>query len=235
MPRLTAARRQLLDEMMKEAIYNAAVAVLAENGLDGLTMDRVAAAAEVAKGSLYNYFEGKQQLLTFIHQKAVAPILESWAATADSDLAAVEKLAQNVRTLLEYAGRHAAVFDLLFRDDRVRGLIQSSERSARGLAVEQLTAVFRQGIAEGQFRPNDPRRLAQMFVGLCAGLLDEYPEARNASERPRVVALILDTFMNGAATGQCSTTALSAEPHRAPAGECRRTEVEGKLECTGGR
>ena len=56
MPKLTAIRKQALDEMMREAIFQAAKAVLAKHGVDGMTMDRVAVEADVAKGSLYHYF-----------------------------------------------------------------------------------------------------------------------------------------------------------------------------------
>ena len=49
MPKLTAIRKQALDEMMREAIFEATVAVLSEHGVEGMTMDRVALAAKVAK------------------------------------------------------------------------------------------------------------------------------------------------------------------------------------------
>jgi len=46
MPRLSSTRKELVTAMMKEAISEAAVSVLAEHGVDGMTMDRVAAAAD---------------------------------------------------------------------------------------------------------------------------------------------------------------------------------------------
>jgi AcrR family transcriptional regulator len=62
MPRLSRTRKQLLNAMMNDAIFDAAVAVLAEHGFKGMTMDRVAAAANLAKGSLYGYVESKPKL-----------------------------------------------------------------------------------------------------------------------------------------------------------------------------
>ena len=58
MPKLSATRKELLTTMMKEAIFEAATSVLCAHGVSGMTMDRVAAAAGLAKGSLYNYFHG---------------------------------------------------------------------------------------------------------------------------------------------------------------------------------
>ena len=75
MARLSERRRELLTSMMQDSIYEAVAAVLAEHGIRGMTMDRVAEQAEVAKGSLYNYFPNKQALLQFVHEKALAPVL----------------------------------------------------------------------------------------------------------------------------------------------------------------
>ena len=44
---------------MRESIYEAAASVLCKHGVRGTTMDRVAAAAQVTKSNLYNYFETK--------------------------------------------------------------------------------------------------------------------------------------------------------------------------------
>ena len=72
MPRLSEARKELLTTMMKESIFEAATSVLSEHGLDGTTMNRVAAAADLAKSSLYDYFPSKDELLEFVSDRLVA-------------------------------------------------------------------------------------------------------------------------------------------------------------------
>ena len=52
-------RRAMAEEMMHRAICDAAAAVLADVGFTALTMERVAEAAGVSKGTLYNYFSGQ--------------------------------------------------------------------------------------------------------------------------------------------------------------------------------
>ncbi len=70
MSRLVEQRKNL----MKEGIYEAAVAVLIRDGLEATTMERVAEEAGVAKGSLYNYFENKTDLLEFVHERTIEPL-----------------------------------------------------------------------------------------------------------------------------------------------------------------
>jgi AcrR family transcriptional regulator len=185
--------------MMKEAFYNATLDVLAEHGVDGLTMDRVASAASVAKGSLYHYFGSKKELLEFVYGKIVDPIFHDLVETVAMEEPAVEKLSLHLRQLLEHVAKHARVFRLLFDDDTAHGLLRSSERSTTEAACQHLAEIFRQGIAEDRFRPVEPLVLARMFLGVCRGVFDGQPDLQEGNQRECVHHLILSSFLNGVA------------------------------------
>ncbi|MHB8901355.1 MAG: TetR/AcrR family transcriptional regulator [Thermoguttaceae bacterium] len=200
MPRLTVIRRRALDEMMKEALFEATLAVLTRYRVDGLTMDRVAVEAGVAKASLYRYFRSKQELLEFVYAKLVDPLFRQFEEVAARQQPAIRCLSDQLRILLEHAARHAEVHKLLFDDDTALGLLQSSERRTAETATGQLVEVFRQGMAEGVFRSQDPWMLARMYLGLCKGVLQSQPGLAEPAQRAALHRLILDTFLNGAAT-----------------------------------
>jgi AcrR family transcriptional regulator len=199
-PRLTAIRKQALDEVMKKALFEATVAVLSQHGVDGMTMDRVASAAGVAKGSLYHYFDSKRDLLEFVYAKTIDPIFQDLEETVATARPAIDKLAGHLRTLLEHVAQHVRVFKLLFEDDAAHGLLQSSERCHRKAACQRMAEIFRQGIEEGVFRPADPLMLANMFLGLCRGVFDSQPQLEGRDRREDVHRLILGTLLNGIAT-----------------------------------
>jgi AcrR family transcriptional regulator len=200
MPKLTAIRKQALDEVMREAIFEATMAVLSEHGMEGMTMDRVALAASVAKGSLYHYFPGKKALLEFVYMKMIDPVFRDLEEIVAAVQPAIEKLATHLDKLLSHIAKHAYVFRLLFQDDRAQGLLLSSQRRTREAGCRLLAEVFRQGIAEGVFRPGDPLVLTHMFLGLCEGAFDAQPELEGHDQRERVRCLILGTFLHGIAT-----------------------------------
>ncbi len=200
MPRLTAIRKQALDEMMKNALFEASVAVLSEHGAEGMTMDRVALAASMAKGSLYRYFRSKQELLEFIHAKLVDPIFVELDGLEAKDLPALEKLSGQLRSMLEHVARHAQVHRLLFEDDAALKLLHSSKRRTIQAASQRLAGVFRQGIAEGVFRSADPQLLANMYLGVCRAVLHSQPDLSGPEQREAVYLLILGTFLHGIAT-----------------------------------
>jgi AcrR family transcriptional regulator len=199
-PRLTAIRKQALDEIVKEALFEATVAILSEHGVDGLTMDRVAAAADMAKGSLYRYFSSKRDLLEFVYVKTIDPVFRTLEEIVAREQPAIEKLSGQLRALLEHIAQHAQVHRLLFEDDTAHGLLQSSERRTILAASERLAEIFRQGITEGVFRPGDPMMLASMYLGLCKGVLQSRPRLEERQQRERVHALIMDTLLNGIVT-----------------------------------
>ena len=183
MPRLTAIRKRALDEMMKEAIFEATVAVLGEHGVEGMTMDRVASAAGVAKGSLYHYFRSKKDLLEFVYAKTIDPIFQDLDRDRGDGAAGDREAGDALRKMLEHVAKHAQVFKLLFEDDTAHGLLQSSQRSTREAGSQRLAEIFRQGIAEGVFRPADPLVLANMYLGLCRGVFDSQPELEERDQR----------------------------------------------------
>ncbi len=200
MPRLTVIRKQALDEMMKEALFEATVAVLGEHGVDGLTMDRVAAEAGVAKGSLYRYFASKRELVEFVYAKMLDPIMLVLEEIAARQQPAIQSLSAQLRGLLEHVARHVQIHRLLFEDEAAHGLLQSSERRTVDAASQRLAKVFRQGIDEGVFRPQDPLLLAHMYLGLCKGVLQTQPPLDSPEDRDRVHRLILGSFLSGVAT-----------------------------------
>lgn len=59
---------RLKDDAKIEAIFEAAVSLTGELGLDRLTMSAIAKRANIASGTLYVYFDGKEQLLNELYK-----------------------------------------------------------------------------------------------------------------------------------------------------------------------
>jgi AcrR family transcriptional regulator len=55
------------DEIKRKKIFESALRIIAEEGLIGLNMQRLALQAEMATGTLYLYFKDKSSLLAQMH------------------------------------------------------------------------------------------------------------------------------------------------------------------------
>jgi AcrR family transcriptional regulator len=197
MPRLSSTRKELLTAMMKEAISEAAVSVLAEHGVDGMTMDRVAAAADVAKGSLYCYFNSKHDLLKLVHAKIVDPILKTADDLVRADLPPTRKLEAILRVVFDQLAKHHGVFNLLLKDDTARVVLEPRRRTNREIAVGQFAAIFRQGIEQGLFRALDPAQLAEMFMGAMAGLWERSLATGEVQQAGSLIQPLMSVFLDG--------------------------------------
>lgn len=197
MAQLAQQRKELVASLMKDGIYGAAVEVLVKHGADGLTMDRVAETAGVAKGSLYNYFRNKREMIEFIHEKTIEPARLVVQQMLARSLSAPRKLEAILRTWFEHFTTNRGVFDFLFNDPRTREVVEARKKSCRRDGIEDLTAIFQQGIAEGSFRPMEPSRVAEMFLGAVILTVEQQTMLNEQRPVDDSVDSLLDLFLKG--------------------------------------
>ncbi len=168
MPRLSKTRKDLLNTMMKESIFEATTEVLSEHGIEGTTMNRVAEAASLSKSSLYDYFQNKEELLRFVSDRIIGPFLKMIQELVQAALPAPQKLENILRYALDDSSKYKVVMRLLAQADQNQQL----KRSVRPRILEAITAIFEQGIEEGSFQPYHPAHTARMFMGCLSELFE---------------------------------------------------------------
>ncbi|MDB4958835.1 MAG: Transcriptional regulator, TetR family protein [Myxococcales bacterium] len=127
-------RRRLLDAALK---------VFAERGFHGTTVPEVAAAAGVATGTLYHYFEHKQQLVNEVYRDAKLRLRGTLLdGLPDPDLdkpgAAQAWFAELWRRLVTYARAEPYAFRFLEMQDHVEYL----DAESRQIELATLTPMF---------------------------------------------------------------------------------------------
>jgi len=200
MSELTERRKNMVTSMMRGEIYEAAIEVLGKHGIDGLTMDHVAEAAGIAKGSLYNYFRNKQELLEFIFDKTVEPAKQAAEEILAKPVSAMEKLESILRLWFEHFSTQRGIFDFLFNHRATRELLDSRESSTHADAIEKFRMIFQQGIEEGTFRQLDVTRTAEMFLGAVVMTIDRQMVLGEQRPAEESVGAILEVFVHGMKT-----------------------------------
>jgi AcrR family transcriptional regulator len=201
MPRLTQTRKHLIGAMMKEAIYEAAVSVLVQHGVEGMTMERVAAAADMAKGSLYNYFRDKQELLAFVHDRIAEPLLKAMDEKKYAGIPAIDALRDVLRVTFTYTFEHYEAMGVLMRSEAARSFGETVERSLRDAGIRFFSAMFRQGMEQGLFRPLKPELLGQLFVAAISDFIQEQIAAGQPPPVETTIDMLLSVFVDGIGNG----------------------------------
>ncbi|MDG4764512.1 TetR/AcrR family transcriptional regulator [Solwaraspora sp. WMMD406] len=157
---------------LRQALLDAAVELIARNGVQGFSLSAAARAAGVSTAAPYRHFATKEALLAAVVEHG----WEQFAATLrraaqrhpDDPLA---RLAALGRRYIEFAVTRPAVFRLLF-GERERDRL----RSAAGLTTfATLQDCVRQAREQGQIQPRlDDRAVAHAAWGIVHGLATLY-------------------------------------------------------------
>jgi AcrR family transcriptional regulator len=139
-------------------------------------MVQLAAASELALGTLYQIFPSKEAILAILLEDYVDVLVarvRQAIAEANGPEAAVERA---VRTQLEFSQENADVLRLYLHgwtgyEFAVRQRFGARLDAVYEQYLEALTAVFRRGAREGLFAPDPPRRLAVALAGMIHGLI----------------------------------------------------------------
>ena len=85
----------------KQVILDAALTVFSERGFEAARLDDVAARAGVAKGTLYLYFDDKEDLFEEVVRSAVSPILERLDVLAAAPDMPADKMIETLFSVFE--------------------------------------------------------------------------------------------------------------------------------------
>lgn len=199
MVNLAQERRKQWEALMRESLVKAVVRVLAEAGREGLTIERVTQEAGIAKGTLYSYFQDKDELLGFVIQSALSPLEEEIDELLGSELSPERKIEEFVCRVLEYFERNREFFRV-FLDPELIGPPRGTKHRQRHMALMQkLARVFEEGSRRGVFKDLPAMTLAGILFMSCvsANMRRMWLEERSpVAEEARV---ILEVFFQGAA------------------------------------
>ena len=164
----------------RERILRAAIDVFAQSGYFNAKVSEIARAAGVADGTIYLYFDGKEDLLISIFREHTRNYLQS----LERDLANVNRAEDRMRITIEL--RHSLKFMALLSHQEIADYLNI------------LRKIMEQGQNEGAFRRNlHPQLVAKAVFGV----LDEMVTSWVLSEKEYALAdqadQVADLVLNG--------------------------------------
>ncbi|HTQ81047.1 MAG TPA: TetR/AcrR family transcriptional regulator [Thermoanaerobaculia bacterium] len=152
----------------KRAILEAASRVFLRKGIHATGMRDIAAELGMAVGSLYYYFEDKEELLAFVQEDALAGLLELAEEVRGLELTADARLfrliAGHVVRLNDLAeGTPGSLAHLEL--EHLRPARRAVLLAQRDRYEQHLRELIEEGVGEAIFRPTDPKVAALTILG----------------------------------------------------------------------
>ncbi|MGW1810163.1 TetR/AcrR family transcriptional regulator [Streptomyces sp. NPDC002078] len=154
---------------VREAVLETTAALVAEQGLRGVTMSRIAERSGIGRATLYKYFPDVESIMMAWHERQIAGHLDQLAELRDRAGTPGERLAAVLEAyalIQQQRHGHGAEFSaLLHRGDHVAYAEQHLRGFVRGLLAEAADA----GEARGDVSPDE---LAGFCLHALAGAGD---------------------------------------------------------------
>lgn len=194
------SRRQRRIERRRQEIIAAAAQIFAEKGYGNTTTKELADAADMAEGTLYNYFEGKREILLAILGEMCVPIdallqdaeppktRDDFVRVVENGIGIFVSQLDFTRTLLT----EIWVDDVVL-NDFVIGRLQYIGEVVQNFIVR--------GIEAGNFRAMDPEATTLMVLGTFLALM--FPIVRGMKpvpaieERHKMAQAAIDLLLDG--------------------------------------
>lgn len=170
-------------EVRREQILKVASELISRKSYHDVTVDEIASAVGVAKGTIYLYFPSKERLYLEILEdsfEAIESLLEKEIAKRDS---APVKLKKVLRLIFEFYQMNLDVLRILSRDEThlIREHFQFTEHW-RLRRIKLYEKILEKGQREGSFRPMNTKLVAIIIFGLVRSVMFYYKIDRSASE-----------------------------------------------------
>ncbi len=167
-PRTT--KKEVLAAFRTQEILAATRHLMERGGVDAITMDEIAQAAGVAKGTIYLYFQSKEELIQALLSEVGESMASDLEALLDQPDSPREKVKRMVILLLDYVEQESVLFPV-YLQELVRSRSGRENRSPflqnlEDRIVSLLNRFFDEGIAQRQFISADPRLLSFLLKGL---------------------------------------------------------------------
>jgi len=170
----------------RERILGAALKLFAHEPYQAVTMDRVAEAAGVAKGTLYLYFPSKDALYLGILSDGLDGAYRIQQSSADPKLPLIERMRRSISVTVEFYDQRRD-FLRFFATEEPR-LAEARNRiieAARERNFNFFASLIEEGIRSRVFAPVDPRLATFAIQGSIRQLLLFYGPSRPVSELSR--------------------------------------------------
>ncbi len=177
-----ASRKKQEKEAREQAIINAAEQVIFSKGVENATMDEIAEAADLSKGTLYYYFKNKEDLYLAINNRGMEYLNSRFASVLSENHTGLEMVRKLGEEFVEFVRNKPDYFDAMihyeFKEEAHKDKETSMKETCRNKGKQGFNFTLRAlqiGMQDGTITSEfSPDRLAVQLWANMRGLTQIY-------------------------------------------------------------
>lgn len=203
-------RRKREKENRRNAILKAARKLFFEKGFKQVTVESIAKKAELSKGSIYLYYNSKEEIYTQILLMDIEKFHERFVGLIENPTSAREALGRFVETYTEFFLNDRELFRILMTfmlhttdmnlpEELNRHIIKTMNGT-----IDIIEQIFRYGIDHGELIPAmDLHRNRNALWGMLNGIISLHLFTGRESQRVEVIHKTIQAGMESFLQGLC--------------------------------
>ncbi len=191
------SRRERKKRETRQRLMETALELFREHGYDATTVKQIAEAADVAKGTFFNYFETKEAILPALAEWRLQQLTESLLPEQGAPASPVERIKLALRLMTDPPLIDPLITRRLF--SAMMKQRQSDTRPGRAL-THLLAEQVRQAQAAGEIRDDlDPIYLGSLIFALFFQQVIIWHHGYRPTALPAMLATAVDLLLDGIA------------------------------------
>jgi len=198
-----AGVREEKKQQTRQAIIRAAVQLFGDQGYERTSIEKLARAAGIGKGTIYSYFKTKSEIFLAYCEDELDFLYKELAAKSDPDTPLYEQLLTLFTGMFHYVMKNKEFGRILMRE-RVfpKELTLEKSQDLDNRHLQMLNRMFRQAQQRGELRPDaDLFFTAAHFYGIYLITMMAWFEGRieSAAEVVGYLQVMIRQALNGVA------------------------------------
>ena len=179
--------------------------VFSRKGFDATNVSEVAAATGVSQGTVYHYFDSKDDLFMAVFEDWIETCAYQGYAESvgDADTAAgrlrafANAAARMMYDSIEFLPVQMEFWSHIVRNEAIRERFRLLFAALRAF----LSQIIQAGVDSGEFRPTDAEALAAIAIAVYDGLILQWLADPDAVDWQRTSNALIETMLTGALPG----------------------------------
>jgi AcrR family transcriptional regulator len=186
-----------MPEDTKNKILESAFHLFSKNNYHAVSMTQIAKGAEISKGTLYWYFDSKEELFRETAVNGLDYFYELFEEIAEKEISSYKKIRNLIECVLKTLIEHLDMLEV-FRNnvELISSDFKDAIEAKHKKNIKIVTRIVEQGIAEGLISSENPNNMASLILSVLFT-----PQTKEILDDDEVVEnkvnFIYDFIMNG--------------------------------------